>query len=268
MKRLIVAVGLGLGLVSSTIAGPLTQGIEFTGGENSLASLVLQRAQNIVAEDGVLKLHIAINHAQKLKGYGFVLQYDQSKYEFVEARQVDQNLLDASSAQPALFLASNKTPGQVAVGAMKVDGQAVSGDGALVEFTFKTTQTSLASDFQILDGVMVDLAGGIDAITNIEIGTFKAMPKDYALGQNVPNPFNPSTTIEYRLPEAGDVQLVIYNLLGQKVRTLVQETMDAGFHSVVWDGTDEFGKQVASGIYIYRMSVADFTKVQRMMVLK
>ena len=72
MKRLIVAVGLGLGLVSSTIAGPLTQGIEFTGGENSLASLVLQRAQNIVAEDGVLKLHIAINHAQKLKGYGFV----------------------------------------------------------------------------------------------------------------------------------------------------------------------------------------------------
>ena len=94
------------------------------------------------------------------------------------------------------------------------------------------------------------------------------MPRDYALGQNVPNPFNPSTTIEYRLPEAGDVQLVIYNLLGQKVRTLVRESMDAGFHLVVWDGTDEFGKQVASGIYIYRMSVADFTQVQRMMLLK
>ncbi len=115
---------------------------------------------------------------------------------------------------------------------------------------------------------MVDLAGGIDAITNIEIGTLKPMPTDYALEQNVPNPFNPSTTIEYRLPEAGDVQLVIYNLLGQEVRTLIQETMDAGFHSVVWDGTDEFGKQVASGIYIYRMSVADFTRVQRMMLLK
>ena len=197
-----------------------------------------------------------------------MLQYDQSKYEFVEARQVDQNLLDASSAQPALFLASNKTPGQVAVGAMKVDGQAVSGDGTLVEFTFRTTQTPLASDFQILDGVMVDLAGGIDAITNIEIGALKPMPKDYALGQNVPNPFNPSTTIDYRLPEAGDVQLVIYNLLGQEVRTLVRESMDAGFHSVVWDGTDEFGKQVASGIYIYRMSAADFTQVQRMMVAK
>ena len=268
MKRLIVAAGLGLGLIGSAIAGPLIQGIEFTGGKNSLASLVLQRTQNIVAEDGVLKLQVAINHAQKLKGYGFVLQYDQSKYEFVEARQVDQNLLDVNSGQPALFLASNKTPGQVAVGAMKVDGQAVSGDGALVEFTFKTTQTPLASDFQILDGVMVDLAGGIDAITNIDIGSLKPMPRDYSLEQNVPNPFNPSTTIEYRLPEAGDVQLVIYNLLGQEVRTLVRESMDAGFHSVVWDGTDEFGKQVASGIYIYRMSVADFTKVQRMMLLK
>lgn len=267
MKRLIIAGCLGLGLVGSAIAGPLTRGIEFTGGENALANLVLQRAQNIVVEDGVLKLQVAINQAQKLKGYGFVLQYDQSKYEFVEARQVDQNLLDASG-QPALFLASNKTPGQVAVGAMKVDGQAVSGDGGLVEFTFNTTHTPLASDFQILDGVMVDLAGGIDAITNIEIGALKPMPTDYALEQNVPNPFNPSTTIQYRLPEAGEVQLVIYNLLGQEVRTLVQESMDAGFHSVVWDGMDEFGKQVASGIYIYRLSVADFTQVQRMMLLK
>ena len=268
MKRLIVAAGLGLGLIGSAIAGPLTQGIEFTGGENSLTSLVLQRTQNIVAEDGVLKLHIAINHAQKLKGYGFVLQYDQSKYEFVEARQVDQNLLDMNSGQPALFLASNKTPGQVAIGAMKVDGQAVSGDGTLVEFTFKTTQTPIASDFQILDGVMVDLAGGIDAITHIEMGSLEPLPTDYTLEQNVPNPFNPSTTIDYRLPEAGDVQIVIYNLLGQEVRTLIRETMDAGFHSVVWDGTDAFGKQVASGIYIYRMSVGDITKVQRMMLLK
>ena len=268
MKRLIIATCLGIGLAGSAIAGPLTQGIEFTGGENSLAGLVLQRAQNIVVEDGVLKLQVTINHAQNLKGYGFVLQYDQSKYEFVEAGQVDQNLLDTNSGQPALFLASNKTPGQIAVGAMKVDGQAVSGDGVLVEFTFKTTQTPLASDFQILDGVMVDLSGGIDAITNIEIGALKPMPTEYALEQNVPNPFNPSTTIEYRLPAASDVRLVIYNLLGQEVRTLVQETMDAGFHSVVWDGMDDFGKQVASGIYIYRMSAADFTKVQRMMLLK
>ncbi len=268
MKHLIIAVCLGLGLVGSSMAGPLTQGLEFTGGENGLANLVLKRAQNIVAEDGVLKLQVAINHAQKLKGYGFVLQYDQAKYEFVEAREVDQNLLNTGSGQPALFLASNKTPGQVAVGSMKVDGQAASGDGGLVEFTFKTTQTPLPADFQILDGVMVDLSGGIDAITHIEIGNLKPIPTEYALEQNVPNPFNPSTTIDYRLPEAGEVRLVIYNLLGQRVRTLVRESMDAGFHSVIWDGMDEFGKQVASGIYIYRLSATNFTQVRRMMLLK
>ena len=201
MKRLIIATCLGFGLVGSAIAGPLTQGIEFTGGENSLAGLVLQRAQNIVAEDGVLKLQVAINHAQKLKGYGFVLQYDQSKYEFVEARQVDQNLLDVNSGQPALFLASNKTPGQVAVGAMKVDGQAVSGDGALVEFTFKTTQTPLASDFQILDGVMVDLAGGIDAITNIEIGALKPMPQIMPLNKISQIPLTPPRRLNIGCPK-------------------------------------------------------------------
>lgn len=268
MKRMMVAVGLGLSLVGSAIAGPLTQGLEFTGGQNSLANLVLQRAQSIVAEDGVLKLQVSINHAQKLKGYGFVLQYDQAKYEFVEAREIDQNLLNTGSGQSPLFLASTKTPGQVAVGSMKVDGQAASGDGSLVEFTFNTTHTPVPTDFQVLDGVMVDLSGGIDPITNIEIGNLKPVPTDYALNQNVPNPFNPSTTINYQLPEAGEVQLVIYNLLGQEVRTLVREAMDAGFHSIVWDGMDEYGKQVASGIYIYRLSATNFTQVRRMMLLK
>ena len=268
MKNFMIATCVGLSLVGSAIAGPLTQGIAFTGGENSTASLVLQRTQNIVAEDGLLKLLVEINQAQQLKGYGFVLQYDHVKYEFVEARQVDHNLLNANSEQSALFFASNKTPGQVAVGAMRVDGLAGSGDSGLVEFTFRTTQTPLSSDFQILDGVMVDLAGGIDAVVHIEIGSLKPMPKDYALAQNVPNPFNPSTTIDYRLPEAGEVHLVIYNLLGQEVRTLVQEPMDAGFHSVVWDGLDAYGKQVASGIYMYRLNVGDFSQVQRMMLLK
>ena len=90
----------------------------------------------------------------------------------------------------------------------------------------------------------------------------------FALMDAYPNPFNPSTTIKYQLPAAGEVKLVIYNLLGQEVRTLVQESMDAGFHSVVWDGMDEAGKQVASGIYIYRLSATDFNQTRRMMLLK
>lgn len=124
------------------------------------------------------------------------------------------------------------------------------------------------SDFQLPDDVLADLAGGVDATTLIEIIDLKTRPEEFALEQNVPNPFNASTTIRYRLPAAVEVNLAIYNLLGQEVHTLVWESKDAGFHSVVWDGLDKFGKQVGSGVYIYRLSATDFTQVRRMMLLK
>ena len=64
------------------------------------------------------------------------------------------------------------------------------------------------------------------------------------------------------------MKLVVYNLLGQEIRTLVNEALDAGFHTVNWDGTNELGQQVASGIYIYRMEAGSFSQTHRMMLLK
>jgi len=90
----------------------------------------------------------------------------------------------------------------------------------------------------------------------------------YALEQNVPNPFNASTTITYRVPQAGRVRLVIYDVRGHRVRTLVQETASAGVYSVGWDGTDQGGQSVASGVYIYRLTGAGFALTQRMLLLK
>jgi len=90
----------------------------------------------------------------------------------------------------------------------------------------------------------------------------------YALEQNVPNPFNAYTTIAYRVPQAGRVQLVIYDIRGHRVRTLVQETASAGVYSVGWDGTDQGGQSVASGVYIYRLTGAGFALTQRMLLLK
>ena len=268
MKKFIMAACVGVALAGSAIAGPLTQGLEINGGENSFAALTLKRAQNVKEEVGEIKLRVSLNEAQQLKGYGFVLHFDPTKYEFVSAQEVDGNLLNTGTGQSTLFLASDKTPGQIAVGSMKVDGEGANGTGELVEFTFRTQDPPLSTDFQILDGVLVDLTGSIDAINNIEIGNLKPVPTDYSLEQNLPNPFNPSTTIKYQLPNSGEASLVIYNLLGQQVRTLLKETMDAGFHSVVWDGKDELGKQVASGVYIYRLQSGDFSTAKRMMLLK
>ncbi len=75
------------------------------------------------------------------------------------------------------------------------------------------------------------------------------IPKEYSLAQNFPNPFNPSTTIEYALPKESYVTLKVYNVLGQEVRTLVNRPQSAGYKTVQWDGKNESGETVAGGIY-------------------
>ncbi|MDP2172632.1 MAG: T9SS type A sorting domain-containing protein [Candidatus Cloacimonadaceae bacterium] len=88
------------------------------------------------------------------------------------------------------------------------------------------------------------------------------------LHQNYPNPFNPSTTIAYQIPESGNVRLEVYNLKGQKVRTLINESKAAGMHSVVWNGTDQSERSVASGIFIYRLITDSNSSNKRMLLLK
>ena len=268
MKRLVVLmICLGVAFAGSGFAGELTSGVKVTGGQNAFAQLALKRADG-PQEEGVLRLQVTMASAQNLKGYGFVLQYDTDKYEFVEATEVAGNLLDTGSGQQALFLSSSKTPGRIAVGAMKVDGEGANGEGNLVELTFRTSEPPLPTDFQFSEGMLVDLDGSVDAIQNIEIGTLKLAPDSFGLDQNAPNPFNPSTTIGYQLPEPDHVRLVIYNLLGQEVRMLVNAPMEAGYYTVDWDGKDALGRQVASGIYMYRMQAGTFAQTRRMMFLK
>ena len=100
---------------------------------------------------------------------------------------------------------------------------------------------------------------GIENISN-------EIPAKYSLQQNYPNPFNSTTTIEYRLPQVSDVKLIIYNLFGQKVRTLVNTRVEAGYHQVVWNGRNEMGSKVAPGTYIYRLEVGDYSSVQKILL--
>ncbi len=98
-----------------------------------------------------------------------------------------------------------------------------------------------------------------------------AIPGRFSLEQNFPNPFNPSTTFKYELPQAGNVTLTIFNTLGQKVRTLVDGSRNAGLYSVMWNGKNENGEFVPSGIYFYRLAVSgksNFTQTRKMMLLK
>ena len=118
---------------------------------------------------------------------------------------------------------------------------------------------------QPLDSVEVCLEV-IDPTTIGEDGN--GLPKTFALLQNYPNPFNPTTTIRYQLPRAADVKLEIYNSLGQRIRSLLDSRIEAGYHQVIWDGRDDFGLQVASGVYLYRIESEHFSKVRKMLLLK
>ncbi len=95
-----------------------------------------------------------------------------------------------------------------------------------------------------------------------------ALPTEIALMQNYPNPFNPETNIEFRLPSATNVTLEVYNLLGQKVKTLVSDYREAGYHTVRWNGTNDSGDLVPSGVYFYRMTAGDFVKTNKMIMLR
>lgn len=95
-----------------------------------------------------------------------------------------------------------------------------------------------------------------------------AVPKSYALHQNYPNPFNASTTIHYQIPEGDHVTLKIFNSLGQEVRDLVDADQKTGRHAVVWDGRDDQGQEVGSGIYFCKLKAGDFGKTIKMVLLK
>ncbi len=94
------------------------------------------------------------------------------------------------------------------------------------------------------------------------------IPRDYALDQNYPNPFNASTVIKFNTKHDGNVRLTVYNILGQPVRTLVDEFRHYGPQAVDWDGADVSGRPVASGMYFYRLVTEDFTAVKKMVLLK
>ena len=104
----------------------------------------------------------------------------------------------------------------------------------------------------------------IDNLENEE----RIIPSKFTLKQNYPNPFNPNTTIAYSLPKQSYVDLKIYNIKGQLVRTLCNDEQEAGEYSINWDGSDEQGRVVSSGVYFYSLQTDDFVQTRKMLLLR
>jgi len=118
--------------------------------------------------------------------------------------------------------------------------------------------------FSVLSELVADLSSTVD----VAMPGSDMVPASFRLMQNYPNPFNPSTHIAYHLPQAARVSLKIYNIEGREIRTLVDEFQSAGIKQVVWDGKDQHGKKVTSGIYLYRLHTAQFSAMKKMLMVR
>jgi hypothetical protein len=105
-------------------------------------------------------------------------------------------------------------------------------------------------------------------LTSIEPEPIVGSPSEFRLSQNYPNPFNPATNITYNLARKTDVTLLIYNTVGQKIATLGEKEQTAGSKTVTWNGTDDNGTLLSSGIYFYQLKAGEFNQTKKMLYLK
>jgi len=235
---------------------------------------------------------ILISHDEDLVAMDIPLEYSDGvtlmDVSFVETRvnYFDAKLsnIDADQNRVTLGLINMVYEQKPALAAK----MSVNNDDAIAYLTFRVDDLGL-TEFEImpytsdapsheLSLIYNDFSGGVPVVRtispefeggNITISTaHKAVPENFAVAQNYPNPFNPSTEISYDLPEAGNVNFEVYNILGQNVKTLVNGYQDAGTYTVTWNGDDESGSTVASGVYFYRITSGTYKDIKKMVLMK
>nr|ABZ07817.1 hypothetical protein ALOHA_HF4000ANIW141I9ctg2g4 [uncultured marine microorganism HF4000_ANIW141I9] len=110
------------------------------------------------------------------------------------------------------------------------------------------------------------LTAAYSPLSAVDDGT--NLPKEFALHPAYPNPFNPATTLSYILLEQANVNITIYDMLGRQVKSLINQTQDAGYRSVIWNATNDFGKPVSAGVYLYKIQAGEFVQTRKMVLLK
>ncbi|MFQ6032380.1 MAG: FlgD immunoglobulin-like domain containing protein, partial [Candidatus Zixiibacteriota bacterium] len=223
-----------------------------------MAQLAL--ASPSISKEGKKLVQIDAKFEVEAAGVQLELTYDPEKI-----RSIIPELTDRTKDLQLFFGAHD---GVLKIGIIDLIGEHLipAGDGALVSLSIAGSATS---SLELKKAILVD-----EKATPFEVAilpkeeTSATRPKEFALMQNYPNPFNPETEISYTLPHDSHVKLVIYNVKGQKVKTLVEEYQAAGHKTVRWDGTDDNGNKLASGIYFYRLQAGDFVQSKKMVLMK
>ena len=212
-----------------------------------------------VGEDFVLDVRLADFVA--VKGYGLQVQYEADKLAFVEVL-TDQPLGGSELATPQVLA------DQAGVLTVAAHGDIVSDGEVALSLVFRPTTEIENTVIEIADNQTYDSEFGFNRLALPAPVQVQTRPEVFSLANNYPNPFNPATTIKYALPLAADVELTVYNVLGQPVRTLIAEHQNAGRYVVEWDATNDSGHSLSSGMYFYRLEAGGDLEVKKMLLLK
>jgi len=154
--------------------------------------------------------------------------------------------------------------------AMKIDYKSVFDE----IYAAQAMLAAIEWDVSVTDGIAEVLAEngpltvGVNASDAVLSINEELLPEVYALHQNYPNPFNPITTLRYDLPENSIVRITIYNIQGREIKVLVNQYQEAGYKSVRWNATNDYGKPVSAGMYFYKIRAGEFVQTKKMVLLK
>ena len=202
-------------------------------------------------------------NVSEVKGVSAAVSYDPSELAFVSARLTD----DMLSPIGDVFFWFGEEEGRVLVDvAVLGTGVTIGGSGDLAILAFR----SLAGDYQLeVESARLRDVDNVDL--DARLGGYASggdLPTVFRLVQNAPNPFNPKTTLAYHVPRESEVTIRVYDVAGRSVRTLLDGVVEPGRHAAVWDGTNDSGEAVGSGIYFCTMEAPDFHDSRKMTLLK
>jgi len=209
-----------------------------------------------------VKVPILVENPEGISAFGLGLSFSTKHFEFLSVSRTEVSkdwiALDGVEA----------SSGTITIGGFHSEAINMSSPVAICEVNLKVKQENNGKGELRIENLIDDFASAAVSLGSFGTEVPQSIPITYELSQNYPNPFNLNTAIIYELPKAGHVTLYIYNVLGEKIRTLVDKHLPADRYRAQWDGRNAKGKEMASGIYFYKLEVASFSSVKKLVLTK
>ena len=250
--------------VGTTGAQPVYKRAETPGSVNTGAVVEFMDTPTTLQAGQTYTIQVIARNTSAVRAYFVNMKYDTAALSF--AGIVKGDLINSDSYSFPVINGNTVGLANSAYG-----DYVASGDGVLAQISF-TALADGAFDPNMLSFDKISLVNAGFIKENLETGSVTDVtenaPVAFALGQNYPNPFNPSTAIQFTIPEAGKVNLEVYDLLGRHVRTVVSGIIASGQHTALWDAKDDNGRFVSAGMYIYTIRSGNFHASKKMLFMK